>query len=278
MMTRTTDAREAQLFLEAALDAVEVMPFLDGEACVFTAPCPDQDTPNEDAMALLPFDDSSGVLVVADGVGGTRLGNAASGATIKALRKSLEDGAAHQVQLRTAVLDGIEAANQAILALGVGAATTLALVEIQEHQVRTVHVGDSEIVVVGQRGRIKLQTVAHSPVGLALEAGVLDAQEAMHHEDRHIVLNVIGTPEMRIEIGSLRKLALRDTVLVGSDGLFDNLHLPEIIECIRKGPLLQGVQKLVEASRERMLTPQEGAPSKPDDLTIAAYRRKASPR
>jgi hypothetical protein len=29
-------------------------------------------------------------------------------------------------------------------------------------------------------------------------------------------------------------LALRDTVVVGSDGLFDNLYLGEIIELVRK--------------------------------------------
>jgi serine/threonine protein phosphatase PrpC len=273
-MTKTSDAQEAFLFHEAALDTVCVQPFLDGEACVFTTASPDKDTPNEDAAALLPFDAVSGVLVVADGVGGTPLGSTASGATIRSLQKALEEGAAQQAQLRTAILDGIEAANRTILDLAVGAATTLALVEIQEHQVRTYHIGDSEIMVVGQRGRVKTQTVPHSPVGFALEAGVLDAREAMHHEDRHLVSNVLGTPEMRIEIGSLHKLALRDTVLLGSDGLFDNLHRSEIIERIRKGPLEQGVRNLVDASRERMLTPKEGSPSKPDDLTVVAYRRK----
>jgi len=277
-MPTTSDAQQARIFLEATLDAVVELEFMGGQACLFTTVSPDKDTPNEDAIAVLPYDDTSGVLVVTDGVGGYRLGKAASAATMHALQAALESGAQQQAQLRTAILDGIEAANQAVLDLGVGAANTLALLEIQADSVRPYHVGDSQVAVIGQRGKVKTLTVPHSPVGLAQEAGVLNAHEAMHHEDRHIVLNVIGTPEMRIEIGALQKLALRDTVVLGSDGLFDNLHLPEIVATIRKGPLRKGVQALVEACKQRMLTPEEHHPSKPDDLSIVAFRRQPTAR
>ena len=46
-------------------------------------------------------------------------------------------------QLRGAILNGIEAANRSIRELGCGAATTLALVEIQDRTIRPYHVGDS---------------------------------------------------------------------------------------------------------------------------------------
>ena len=49
--------------------------------------------------------------------------------------------------------------------LGAGSATTLAVAEVVGQTVRTYHVGDSPIWVFGQRGRLKLQTVPHSPVG-----------------------------------------------------------------------------------------------------------------
>ena len=266
------DTRQAHLFLEAALDSVEVLEFAGGEACVFTTPSPDKDTPNEDAVALLPFGNEGGVLVVADGVGGYRLGSAASAATVQALQKSLETRSQQETQLRTAVLDGIEDANRAVLNLGVGAATTLALVEILADRVRPYHIGDSQVVITGQRGKVKAQTVSHSPVGFAVEAGVLNERDAMHHKDRHIVSNVIGMSDMRVEIGSMQRLALRDTVVLGSDGLFDNLHVAEIVESIRKGSLRAGVQHLVESCRQRMQAPLEGHPSKPDDLTIVAFR------
>jgi serine/threonine protein phosphatase PrpC len=160
-----------------------------------------------------------------------------------------------------------------VSALGVGAATTLAAVEVQGDSVRPYHVGDSMILVMGQRQKIKLQTVSHSPVGFAVEAGVLDAAEAMHHEDRHLVSNVLGTPDMRIEVGSSLKLALRDTLLLSSDGLFDNLHTDEVVARLCKGPLASGVRRLTEDCVQRMTRPAEGEPSKPDDLSFVAFRR-----
>jgi serine/threonine protein phosphatase PrpC len=129
------------------------------------------------------------------------------------------------------------------------------------------------ILAVGQRGRVKLQTVSHSPVGYAYEAGLLDETEAMHHEDRHLVSNVIGSPDMRIEIGPPVCLAPRDTLLLASDGLLDNLYNDEIVERARKGPLKGVVHSLAGACRERMTHPQQGAPSKPDDLTLVVFRR-----
>jgi serine/threonine protein phosphatase PrpC len=175
--------------------------------------------------------------------------------------------------LRTVILDAIESANRAVVDLGTGVATTLAVVEINAGSVRPYHVGDSMILVVGQRGRIKLQTVSHSPVGFAVEAGVLDEREAMHHQDRHLVSNVVGAPNMRIEVGSALPLAARDTVLLASDGLSDNLHTREIADRIRVGRLGVAADRLAREARRRMGTPASGEPSKPDDLTVVGFRR-----
>lgn len=180
---------------------------------------------------------------------------------------------AERGMLRTAIMNGFETANQSVRDLGVGTATTLAVAEVNDGAVRPYHVGDSIIIVVGQRGKIKLQTVSHSPVGYAVEAGVLDEFEAMHHEDRHLVSNVIGMPEMRIEVGSTVHLAPRDTLLLASDGLFDNLHLGEIVESLRKGMLADVMQRLVQNARQRMSQPTAEQPSKPDDLTFVVFRR-----
>jgi serine/threonine protein phosphatase PrpC len=95
----------------------------------------------------------------------------------------------------------------------------------------------------------------------------------MHHEDRHLVSNMLGVPDMRIEVGSSRRLAPLDTLLVASDGLSDNLHTEEIIERIRRGPLADVARELVRDARRRMDKPAEGEPSKPDDLTFVGFRR-----
>jgi len=129
------------------------------------------------------------------------------------------------------------------------------------------------IQVVGQRGRVKLQTISHSPVGYAVEAGVLDENDAMSHEDRHVVSNVLGSPEMRIELGPTMRLAARDTLVLATDGLFDNLQTDEITEYVRKGKLSNVVDRMSSICRQRMLQPSAGDPSKPDDLTFVVFRR-----
>jgi len=127
------------------------------------------------------------------------------------------------------------------------------------------------ILVTSNRGRVRYQSVSHSPVGFAVESGMLCANEAMHHEDRHIVSNVVGDPRMRIEMGPVLALAPRDTVLIASDGLFDNLSVIEVVEHVRKGNLRDSVKVACELAYERMLG-IKGQPCKPDDLSVVAVR------
>ena len=153
-----------------------------------------------------------------------------------------------------------------------GAGTTLAVVEVAQGLMRPYHVGDSMILLVGQRGRIKHQSIPHSPVGYALESGLLDERDAMVHEDRHIVSNLVGMEEMRIDVGPPTRMGRRDTVVLASDGLSDNLHLEEIIETVRKGPMPGAAARLAEHATQRMKAATEGHPSKPDDMTMVLFR------
>ncbi len=89
----------------------------------------------------------------------------------------------------------------------------------RRRSLRCYHVGDSELLAVGQRGRIKQRVVPHSPTGFAVEAGLLDEDEAVRHDQRHVLFNVIGSLDMRVEVGPALELAARDTVLLASDGL-----------------------------------------------------------
>ena len=69
-------------------------------------------------------------------------------------------------------------------------------------------------------------------------------EDAIHHEARHVISNVIGSDQMRIEIGPPIEMAPRDTLLIASDGLFDNLLPEEIVEAVRSGPLEEAVGDL----------------------------------
>lgn len=244
-----------------------------GEVCVRSLRAPDKDTDNEDSAAVVWLGNQSLVLAVADGVGGNPAGKEASNTVVRTLSRVLCEREPVDGQLRPAILDAVEEANRTVLGLGRGAATTLVVAQLDVRHLRSYHVGDSELLAVGQRGRIKQRVVPHSPTGFAVEAGLLDEDEAVQHDQRHVLFNVIGSSEMRVEVGPALQLAVRDTVLLATDGLFDNLYIDEIVDTIRVGPLVAAADRLVQRVRARM----EGEsaadqPCKPDDLTIVLFR------
>lgn len=271
MPSVTARNARARVYLDCDMEEPEVFAVEAAQVAVFSRRAPGR-SGNQDGAAVVAVGGEGAVLAVADGLGGGRAGEQASTLAIQCLVDAVERQPQGEVPLRTAILDAFEVANEAVLGLGIGAATTLAVAELRGGALRPYHVGDSSILVFGQRGRVKLQTVAHSPVGFAVEAGLLDAQEAMHHEERHVVSNVLGASDMRIEIGSEIRLAPRDTVLLASDGLLDNLHGDEIVELARKGALTRAASRLAEDAALRMREPVPGQPSKPDDLTFVAWR------
>ena len=244
-----------------------------GEVCVRSIRSPDKETENEDSAAIIQLGDDSLVLAVADGVGGSVAGREASNATVRTLSRVLTKLPDETPQLRPAILDAVEEANKAVLGLARGAATTLVVAQLDATRLQSYHVGDSELLAVGQRGRIKQRVVPHSPTGFAVEAGLLDEDEAVQHDQRHVLFNVIGSSDMRVEVGPALQLAARDTVLLASDGLFDNLFIDEIVATIRSGPLTAAADRLVERVQARMHG-EEAAhrPCKPDDLTIVLFR------
>jgi serine/threonine protein phosphatase PrpC len=258
---------------EARMDAPQTFTFHSGEAVYYSDRSPDKDTPNEDSAVLIPVDASRTILAVADGMGGRPLGAEASRTAVEHLLAAAAVCGPEEASLRPAILDALENANQDLVERRNGAGTTAVVTEIVDGWLRPYHVGDSTVLVVGQRGKVKVHTVAHSPVGYAVEAGLLDENEAMHHEERHLVSNLVGAADMRIEMGSRVKLAPRDTVLLASDGLVDNLDPSEITAAVRVGPLDRAAIRLVETARERMHAPREGQPSKLDDLTFILYRQ-----
>lgn len=263
------------IYCEQDLTECELGRIADGVAVVFTGKNPQKESANQDAAAVLSFRGSSGVLVIADGVGGLPAGASASAVAIRSIEHAVREADREETDLRGAIISGIERANQDLVERGSGAATTLAAVEIQAGTVRPYHVGDSQIMLFGRKGKIKLLTKSHSPVGYAVEAGILDENEAMHHEERHLISNAVGSPGMYIEIGSALEMAAMDTLVVATDGLFDNLHAEEIVGICRKGKLAEAGRNLASTCRARMLEPKEGQPCKPDDLSFILYRRNA---
>jgi PPM family protein phosphatase len=264
---------QTQFFAQIDSSEIESLTDRAWDASVGSQKNPHKLSANEDAAVVIRVDDDTAVFAIADGCGGMRGGEQASNLALQVLAESIENFEDSPARLRVAILDGIEQANRAVQELRIGAASTIAVVEFHRGLIRPYHVGDSMILVTSVRGKVRYQSVCHSPIGFAVESGLMAEDEAMHHEDRHLVSNVVGCDRMRIEIGPTIQLGRRDSVVIASDGLFDNLNMNEVIETVRKGKLEGCVETLSSLATSRMQG-IDGQPCKPDDLSVIAIRAK----
>lgn len=259
----------ARITIRGEMTHAESGRFVSGNAEVFSLQSPSKNAgENEDACALISLSDQSGLMVLADGVGGHRGGQDASALAVETMAAFMQKSVSDQSNLREPVLDAIEECNQALLADGLGAATTLLVVELQGRSIRPYYIGDSTILVCGQRGKLKFQSIAQSPTGYALEAGVMEEAEVRTDEDRHLVSNIIGVADMHMTVGSWLNLAPKDTLLMCSDGLTDNIYIDAIVDKIRTGRINRSAQVLKEQCLEKMASTD----GHPDDLSFILFR------
>ncbi len=241
-----------------------------GDVITYTNKAPyKQDEPNEDCLAVIEIDEENFLLVVADGVGGSPAGAYASGMVVDALVSGFTQETS-PAAVPSMVIAAIEKADLDIKAKGMGSASTVAIAHVSAQAFRAIHVGDSVAMVCGGRGKLKFETISHSPVGYGVEAGLLSADEAFSHADRHLVSNILGGQAMHITLGVSVPLRSRDTLLLATDGLTDNLRQEEIIDCIRKGNLAACGEQLAAMARLKM------ASGKPDDMSFILFRRGAA--
>ena len=241
------------------------MPFRGGEVAIFTSSSPIAGRDNEDAIGVFDWGKEFGVLAVADGVGGLPGGGQASRQVIEKLRDPPAEDDSDPVASR------LEAANEAFLDSGGG--TTVSILVIHGSDATSYHVGDSALLIVGGSGQVKLETIPHSTVGRALANSEIDEKTAMYHPMRHIVHNMIGMRDMWVDTAESVRLDDRDTVIVASDGLWDNLYRDEVVEQMDSRSLAVVAKELVEITGKRMKSSGISGPSKLDDLSFILYRQ-----
>lgn len=218
--------------------------FLHSGCLYWSAGSPTKTSKNEDSLFLLSHSPSRHFLAVADGVGGYAHASAASKLCVDTLRASL-GRKKNPESWKSSILEAIEKSHHEIMKKSRGSATTLVAVEILQDQFTCFHTGDSSCFLWRQNGDLVFRNVMHSPVGFGLEARLLTPEEALAHEDSHLVANVLGGPPLKIELTTDLSLSLGDRILVCSDGLTDCLSDHEIGKIVMSQSLDLAAHELI---------------------------------
>ncbi len=255
------------LALESDFDTPQY--FLENENILFfSKKSPFKDTCNEDAVGIFALDNGY-VFAVADGAGGHPKGEDAAALVLHKLRDALSAPTDKSNGVRSIIVDAIEATNKELIANGVGARTTVTVCEVIGKTARGYQVGDSTLVICGQKGKLKYRSTSHSPVGYGIEAGLIDEKEALTHPDLHYISNLVGEANMKIEIGPEIELSSNDSLFLSSDGIFDNFQPDEIIELVRKGSISEISSALMNLINTKIYDKDD---TKKDDISFILFK------
>jgi serine/threonine protein phosphatase PrpC len=211
---------------------------------------------NEDRVFV---DETRGLFMVVDGVGGHAAGEKAAEAAVDIIPRQLELLAG---SMEDRVRSAITAANNEIFALSErheewrGMACVLTLAVVEDERITIGHVGDSRLYVAWN-GTVKKVTCDHSPVGEQEDNGELTEVQAMAHPRRNEVFRDVGSrlhegaDEHFIEIKSI-PFHPDAAILLCSDGLSDVLTSAEIGAIIDRfdGDPAEVTRLLVDAANE----------------------------
>lgn len=201
---------------------------------------------NQDCLFFYSKDDFC-LFGVADGAGGHPKGMEAAYSVGESILQYVRVTESDQFQF----VRLIEEANNKMREKYSSSHTTLCFAAMFGTELRSYSVGDSEVQYFNSQGTTIYNNIPQSPVGYAVEAGLMSQEEGLDHGDRFIVNNMMGDEHLRIEVASRVQLKRGYTVIVGSDGLFDNFSHDEIRDSVGSGSFEPGFQNLVELCRNR---------------------------
>jgi len=215
---------------------------------------------NEDAL-FIRQKDSKIILGVSDGAGGHPKGEEAAAITAQGILEN-DKSWTHFLRL-------IEKVNDDILNLKVGARSTLITAYLEEDDLRIFSVGDSEALYWNASGEEVYSNIPQSPVGYLVQAEAIKQEQSLDEPERYIVDNMLGDQAIRIEATSKMELKKGHTLLLGTDGLFDNLTHAQLKEMLATGSFEKSFSALVEIC----LSQDPAIWKKDDDIAFIVVRK-----
>lgn len=213
---------------------------------------------NQDNIGILTFSGRKNLLaIVADGMGGHLGGEMASRIAVETVQKKFSE----QIKKRdgfTALKNAFHEANDAIFRQAkqspnlTGMGTTLVAMALWNGRAYYTNVGDSRLYRI-RSGQCSQLSQDHTLVAEMVRTGLLAAEAANNHPDRHVVSRAIGThPKVQVDVSeSALAIQIGDGFLLCSDGLHDLVDEDEIMEVMAGNTAQQACNRLVELANFR---------------------------
>ncbi len=205
--------------------------------------------------------------VVADGLGGHQAGEVASALVVERLREVSVDEGTPVDDAQQLLAEAVRDANRTIHRSATqdpehaGMGTTVTAAIAVADCLCFAHVGDSRGYLL-RDGELTRITEDHTPVQRAVRAGVISAEEALHHPSRHVLAQAVGL-DVDVEVDTPRvELRAGDRVVLCTDGMTDPIPDADIPGLIGG---LEGPEAVVSALITAAL--HRGGP---DNVTVVA--------
>ncbi|WP_027726098.1 Stp1/IreP family PP2C-type Ser/Thr phosphatase [Tuberibacillus calidus] len=207
---------------------------------------------NEDHVDVFQ-NDAILLAVVADGMGGEKAGEVASGLALRQFSEAwaTADNGSHierpEDWLRQCIID----ANQSIYNFAKanpecqGMGTTIVAAICTKESVIVAHVGDSRAYYVNRNGELRQVTEDHSLVNQLVKAGQLSEADAHDHPMKHVIVRACGTDEnISVDVSSI-EWSKGEQLLLCSDGLSDMLNDGEIASLLNRDETIEEKARLL---------------------------------
>src|SRR6202167_6739210 len=202
------------------------------------------------------FERKGRLAIIADGMGGHEGGQEASRLAVQTVREVYENDFRDDTQI--ALVDSFAAAHHRIRdyaeqhPLFQGMGTTCTAFVLRGRQLYFAHIGDSRLYLL-RDARILRLTRDHSYVCRLVESGLVRAEDAERHPQRHILTAALGAGREVAVDGADQTLVLQegDDLLLCTDGLWSVVTEEELETAVSRNPPAECCAALVKLARQR---------------------------
>lgn len=198
---------------------------------------------NEDSVVIVHNMSDEIMMIVADGMGGHRAGEIASGIAVEHLGKRFKElssigsklDAVNWLDENVSIINAeiIKYASLNPECLGMG--TTLVVAILTKDFLIFGNIGDSSGFVL-KNGKLHKVTKDHTLVNVLVEAGDLTPEEAANHPKKNVLMKALGVQE-EAELDRFTVDSPIDAILLASDGLTNMLSIEQIENILNDGDL-----------------------------------------